>query len=133
MLPCLGHSTALVIALRSVLATVLLAVLAVGGVALPTVHHAAHGLEVAEARVAHDAAHHADAAHSESGQTVEAPCPPAPNDVDCAVCVGLSVAADVASAQAPPSECAAGALLARADWVRANAATSAGARAPPIG
>ena len=122
--------------LRSVLASALLAVLAVGGVALPAVHRAVHGLEVAEAQATHNATHHGDTAHADAHQTgtpsAEAPCPPAPNDVDCAVCGGLSVAADLAVAAAPP-EATLVAFEAHADWVRAVAARGAGARAPPIG
>lgn len=118
-----------VVALRSVLASVLLAVLAVGGVVLPAVHRAAHGVEVADARAAH-AAHHSDAAPD--GPLVEAPCPPAPNDVDCAVCLGISVAAE-GGAAAPPPETAVEAHQAHADRVRTVAAAGAGARAPPVG
>ena len=122
-------------ALRPALASVLLAVLAVGGVVLPTVHRAEHGLEVADARAAHAAAHHGDAAHgtADPGDSqAEAPCPPAPNDVDCAVCAGLS-AADLVAAPAPPPDDDPGAFEAHADWVRATTATGAGARAPPVG
>ena len=121
-------------ALRSVLASALLAVLAMGGVVLPSVHHAAHGLEVAETRDAHVAAHHDDAADADraGAPSADAPCPPAPNDVDCAVCVGLSSAADPAVAAVLP-EATRATFEAHADWVRAVAATGAGARAPPVG
>lgn len=123
------------IALRSALASVLLAVLAVGGVVLPSVHQAAHGLEIADARANHDA-HHGDVAHGGATQgepLAEAPCPPAPNDVDCAVCAGLSAAADLAVAPDPLPEDDPGAYHAYADWVRTAAAAGAGARAPPVG
>lgn len=132
-------------ALRPALASVLLAVLAVGGVVLPSVHHAAHGLEVADARAAH-AVHHGDAIHGDAvhagiaqgepqrGETLaEAPCPPAPNDLDCAVCIGLSAAADLAVPPDPFPEDDPRAYQAYADWVRTVATTGAGARAPPIG
>ena len=130
-----------VTALRSALASVLLAVLAVGGVALPAAHRAAHGLEVAEARAGHAAAHHGDAGHGGSTSDalgadvpiVETPCPPTPNDVDCAVCAGLSVAADLAVAVVLPPEAAHAAYEAHADRVRTVTASGAGARAPPVG
>ena len=115
-------------ALRPALASVLLAVLAVGGVVLPAVHHAAHGLEVAEARDAHAADH----GHgTDGGPSAEAPCPPAPSDVDCAVCVGLT-AASVPTASPAPQEGASDADGARADWIGTTAAAGAGARAPPV-
>ena len=127
-------------AFRSALASVLLAVLAVGGVVLPSAHRAAHGLEIASARAAHVAHHelvaHGDAAHEGTdpeGPLADAPCPPPPNDVDCAICIGLSAAADLAAAPAPLPEDDAGTHAAYADWLHMDAAAGAGARAPPLG
>mgnify|MGYP003147036145 CR=1 FL=1 len=129
-----------VTAFRSALASVLLAALAVGGVALPAVHRATHGLEVAEARADHAATHHGDAGHDGDASdargsdldVVEAPCPPSPNEVDCAVCAGLSVAADLAVSAILPPEATLAAHEAHADRVRAVTAGGAGARAPPV-
>ena len=122
-------------ALRSVLASVLLAVLAVGGVVLPAAHRAAHGLEVAQAQADH-ADHHRDAAPraaTPDAPQAQAPCPPAPNDVDCAICTGLSAAAALTVDAAPTPEATLGAYETHADRVRAVTASGAGARAPPIG
>ena len=116
-------------ALRPALAAVLLAVLAVGGVVLPAAHRAVHGLELAAERAGHVAAFHGDA----DAPQAQAPCPPQPGDVDCAVCAGLSAAADPASADAPAPDEPDGATAARADWVRTTTAAGAGARAPPAG
>lgn len=129
-----------VTAFRSALASALLAVLAVGGVALPAVHQAAHGLEVAEAQADHAATHHGDPGHDEAasgalgvdGPAVEAPCPPVPNDVDCAVCAGVSVAAELAVSAVLPPEATLAAYEAHADRVRTVTASGAGARAPPV-
>lgn len=114
------------IPLRSVPATVLLAVLAVG-VVLPTVHWAAHGLERVEERSAHVLAFHQDAAQD----VVQEPCPPPPHSVDCAVCAGFWAGADLAAAWDVPPHEPQGAVAAYADWVRTTTATGAGARAPP--
>ncbi len=123
-------------ALRSLLASVLLAVLAVGGVVLPSVHRAAHGLEIAEVRAAHVAAYHSDAALG-AGQSdashVELPCPPGLNDVDCAICAGVSGAVDPGAMAAAPPEVEAAAYETHADRVRVIAASGSGARAPPVG
>lgn len=130
-----------VIAFRSALASVLLAVLAVGGVVLPTVHRAEHGLEVAEAQADHAASHHGDAGHGVSdgdsagvdGPAIKTPCPPTPNDVDCAVCAGLSVAAHLNVAEVVPPEADLAAFETHANRVRIVASYGAGARAPPVG
>ena len=114
-------------ALRPVLASLLLAVLAAGGVALPTVHQAAHGLEAAAER-----AEHGETAHGEAGDHVQTPCAPAPLHVDCAICTGLA-AADVAAADGLTAPDPAEAISAHPDWTRATTAAGAGARAPPIG
>ena len=123
-------------ALRSVLASVLLAVLAVGGVVLPSVHRAAHGLEIAEARAAHIAAYHSDAAFGGDQTGVshaEVPCPPGLNDVDCAICVGVSGAVDLGAVAVASPEVEAAAYETHADRVRVVAASGSGARAPPVG
>ena len=125
------HSTtvpaARLTALRPVLASLLLAVLAAGGVALPTVHLAAHGLEAAAER-----AEHGETAHGEAGDHVQTPCAPAPHHVDCAVCTGVA-AADLAQADGLAASDPAEVISAYADWTRAATAAGAGARAPPIG
>ncbi len=115
------------IALRPVLASLLLAVLTAGGVALPTVHLAAHGLEEAAER-----AEHSEAAHGEAGDHVQTPCAPAPHHVDCAICTGLA-AADLAQEDGLAAPDPAEAISAYADWTRTAAAAGAGARAPPVG
>lgn len=112
--------------------------LAVGGVVLPSVHRVAHAMETQEERDAHQGAHHGDkVAHlaPEAGTTplAEAPCPPLPNDVDCAVCSGLSAAADLTLDRGLAPEAEHDAFSAYADVVRMQAAWGAGARAPPIG
>ncbi len=117
-------------ALRPVLASLLLAVLAVGGVGLPTVHRALHGLETAAERSAHVSTYH-DV--DPGGDEVQTPCPPPLHRVDCAVCAGLWSAADLPAAWEPPSSELPEAVAAYADWVRTTTATGAGARAPPIG
>lgn len=115
--------------IRPLLASVLLAVLAVGGVVLPAVHRATHGLETAAERSEHVSTFHEDAGADE----VQTPCPPPPHDVDCAVCTVLWAAADLTATQDllpdEPSE----AVTAYADWIRTTTATGAGARAPPLG
>lgn len=115
--------------LRPALASLLLAVLTVGGIGLPTVHRALHGLETAAQRSAHVEAFHDGA----GADTAQAPCPPAPHDVDCAVCAGLWSAADLAVAWEPPPGTPPEAVTAYAAWVRTTSATGAGARAPPVG
>ena len=112
---------------RPVLALLLLAVLTAGGVALPTVHVALHGVEMAAER-----AEHGEAMHGDAGDHVQTPCAPAPNHLDCAICTGLSLAADVTEADGLTAPDDAEAVSAYADWTRTTTASGAGARAPPV-
>lgn len=114
-------------ALRSALASALLAVLAVGGVALPAAHRAWHGPETQAERSEHVAAYH----DSSGADEVQTPCSPKVEDVDCAVCVGFSAAPDLAAVSVPLPDDAEAAVTAYADWLRTTTATGAGARAPP--
>ena len=121
-------------ALRRVLASLLLAVLAVGGVVLPSVHRAAHAMELQAERDAHQDTHHDGDAHAapEAGPLATAPCPPVPHDVDCAVCAGVSVAVG-APATADTGDGTPGAALdAEVRWIQQIAAHGAGARGPPL-
>ena len=114
-------------ALRPVLASLLLAVLTAGGVALPAAHQAVHALETAA-----ESAEHGETVHGDEGDHVQTPCAPAPHDIGCAVCAGVSAAADLADATAPPAPALPRAASAFADWVESLAAAGAGARAPPV-
>ena len=122
-----AHSPAFVTSLRSVLASTLLAVLAVGGVALPTAHRAWHGVETAAERTEHVETAH----HSSDGDQAQTPCAPKAHDVDCAICAGFSAAPDLALASVPAPGDPEEATTAYADWVRTTTAAGAGARAPP--
>ena len=115
-----------VLALRS-LATPLLAVLMAGGVVLPAVHEVVHASETASARSEHVSAFHTPATDS----VADAPCPPPPPDVDCAVCSGLSPATDLAPRAASPLADVSNVAAAEADRVHRLTASGAGARAPP--
>lgn len=101
--------------------------LVVGGVALPSAHAVAHGLE-AQA----EQADHAASTHSDDGDQAQTPCDPVPGDVDCAICTGLSAAADLAEADGPMLGSPAEATSAYADWTRIATASGASARAPPV-
>ncbi len=114
-------------AFRSRLAALLTAALVVGGVALPSAHAVAHGLEVLA-----EQAEHAATAHGASGDQAQTPCAPAPGDVDCGICTGLSAVAGLADAAARMPADAGEARSAYADWRRTAAASGAGARAPPV-
>ncbi|MEL6616390.1 MAG: hypothetical protein AAFQ43_11660 [Bacteroidota bacterium] len=120
-------------ALRSTFAPVLIAVLALGGVVLPSVHHAMHGVEAATDRASHmetcEEGHEADEA---SGAFATAPCSPALDGVDCAVCSVVLVAADMEVAS-PPYSGGETAVAALADRAHPVALVRIGARAPPVG
>ena len=115
------------------LAIVLLAVLVAGGSVLPTVHLAAHGLEVAAERVAHVATFHDGVALETGTDQAQPPCSPRPHGVDCAICVGLSVVVGHPEAGPYVPDGPEGAETAYANWIRTHTATGAGARAPPVG
>lgn len=115
------------IALRPILATLLLSVLATGGVVLPAVHEVVHGLEAGTERAEHREAFHTEA----DGDVVETPCPPRPHDVDCAVCSGLSTGVAL-TAIGPPTASVPDVSAAESDRDRRLAAAGAGARAPPV-
>lgn len=119
--------------LRSTLASILCAVLVLGGVVLPSVHHAAHGAEAAEDRASHIEAYHGDhEAEEASGALATAPCAPAPNDVDCAVCSVLTVASEIDSDPVPYRDGQMAAATAT-DRVHTASLLGIGARAPPVG
>lgn len=86
---------------RTALAWTLLAVLALGGTAAPTVHRAVHGLE----REAVLAAHAADGHHgAETGTHARESCATtAALDVACALCQGTSASVLAPSASVLPS------------------------------
>ena len=97
---------------------------------LPSVHRVTHGHEVAAARASHAAVHHATPGSDDAG--IEVPCAPQLNDMDCAICAGVSAAVDLAVAVMPLSSGETQAFAARADRVRRDAAFGSGARAPPV-
>ena len=118
---------ALVLALRPLLAVVLLAVLA-GGTAVQDVHRALHAAHAAEEATHHDAEHHAD--HDHDAPSAEAPCAPAPSERDCAVCATQMVASVADGDAVPLASDTSERLTAQARAVRLATASS-GARGPP--
>lgn len=114
-------------ALRPLLATVLLAVLA-GGTAMQDVHRVLHAAHAAHERAEHHEEHHAG--HDHSAPSAEAPCEPAPSEPDCAVCATHAMGELATSELDPPVWDDAERVSAQARAVRL-ATASTGARGPP--
>ncbi len=90
--------------LRSLLASLMLAVVACGGLGAPLVHEATHAAERNALRAEHAAdGHHTDAARGGAHLSDECPTPHQSLDLDCALCHGLTAAlvAEAASIPAP--------------------------------
>lgn len=113
--------------LRSTLASALLVVLVGGGVVFPVVHRVTHAVETEADRTEHVATFHPEAGRD----VVEVPCYPLAQDVDCAVCSGLSMAADL---PAPTNHPHPDTHATPGDWTDPAVRTTTeepGARAPP--
>ena len=83
-------------AFRTLLAGLMLAVVAVGGVGAPLVHEATHAAERSAARAAHaEDGHHTTDGAPRAGET----CPMPGADLACPLCHGLAAA--VVAAEAP--------------------------------
>lgn len=74
-------------------------VFVLGGLVAPDLHRASHAAEWAAERAAHAEAHHHGV-----GDRVDTPCPPAVDDLDCALCAGLSLATPSAPATVRPPD-----------------------------
>ncbi len=99
----------------------LVAVFVLGGLVAPDLHRASHAAEWAAERAAHAAAHH----HGLSDRA-DTPCPPAVDDLDCALCAGVSFATPGTPATVrPPDRRAASPPTA---WISAASADAATAR-----
>ena len=117
--------------LRSLLAGLMLAVVAVGGVAAPLVHEAEHAAERTALRAQHTADGHHAAHDGQTRASDECPLPKPALDLDCVLCHGLTAALAAEAASSPRLDPAADPDAARPPPAVGAAVSTPTGRGPP--